>query len=128
MDPADRPSSRIVPWEDLPPHIQAMVARPAPEPPPEPTPPAPTLLSKASSFVGAVATHIADGGRKAPEEVRAARLEACQTCPLHVEPDGCTACGCGVNPALSFVGLDLELKRSWASSRCPDNPPRWGPV
>jgi hypothetical protein len=121
-------------WEDIPAGQRAAIeaawasypASPAiAAAPPNP----PSLSAMAGSFVGAVVAHVADGGRKASAEVRAQRAATCNACPLHdPQKDACTACGCGVIPALSFVGLDLGLKRSWASSVCPDSPPRWGPV
>jgi hypothetical protein len=90
------------------------------------TSPAPSLGRMAVNFVKAGAAHLADGGRKASGEVQARRKALCDSCPKH-DPavDSCSACGCGTVKALSFVGLDLPLKRSWASSRCPLDPPRW---
>lgn len=89
----------------------------------------PSMLKKAGNLASAVVGHVADGGRIAPPEVQAAREAECFACPHHDHPkDGCSACGCGVIGALSFVGLDLALKRSWASSRCPLKVPKWGPV
>ena len=89
----------------------------------------PGPLAMAANFAGAVVAHIADGGRLAPPGVQAGREAECRKCPHHDHhADSCLACGCGVVAAISFVGLDLKFKRSWASSRCPDNPPRWTPV
>lgn len=87
----------------------------------------PGLLERARNLATAVVDHVADGGRIAPPEVQEERRATCFGCPLHDHArDACTKCGCGMNPALSFAGVDLALKRSWASSVCPDRPPRWG--
>src|SRR5579863_8040048 len=76
----------------------------------------PSLLSMAGAFVSAVVTHVADGGSKASEIVQSERKRVCFACPFHDhEKDACLGCRCGSNPVLSFVGLDLELKRSWES-------------
>jgi hypothetical protein len=94
------------------------------------TPGTPGLLTMAGNLAAAVVAHVADGGRKASEAVQAERLAVCQSnvCGQHdAAKDACLACGCGLNPALSFVGLDLALKRSWASSVCPGSSSRWGP-
>jgi hypothetical protein len=95
----------------------------------EPKPPG--ILEMAGSFVRATVAHVADGCREAPPEVQAERKRICLTnaCGSCVnEGRGCNACGCGVSEALSFVGLDMDEKRRWASSRCPLPEPLWGPV
>jgi hypothetical protein len=94
---------------------------------PNPTP-SPSLMTMAVGLAGAVVAHVVDGGRKASQVVQDERRAICRSnvCGQHDGgKDGCTACGCGLNPALSFIGLDFELKRSLASSRCPSDPPRW---
>lgn len=93
------------------------------DPPPDP----PGLLTMAGNLAGSAIAHVADGGRKASPKVQAERRAICRACPLLVD-GGCTACGCGTIKSLSLVGLALDLKRSWASSRCPLEPPRWGAV
>lgn len=83
----------------------------------------PSLPAMAADAARSLAAHLADGGRKAPPEVQAERMTTCRACP-HLEPTmpACRKCGCG-----SVLKGGLELKLSWASSRCPDLNPRWGP-
>jgi hypothetical protein len=91
----------------------------------------PGLAMMAGNLAKAVVAHVADGGRKASPEVQAERKRICLTnqCGCCIDGGkGCTACGCGTIAALSFVGLDMVLKRSLASSRCPLEPPRWEAV
>jgi hypothetical protein len=95
------------------------------------TPPVtpPGLLSMAGSFLGSMAEHAADAFRKASPEVQAERARVCRSCPNH-DPcaNACRSCGCGTVEAIAFLGVNLSLKRSWASSKCPDDPPRWDTV
>lgn len=85
----------------------------------------PTLLTQAASLVGAVVDHALDGFRQATPQVAAQRERLCRECPHAVNGvAGCSSCGCGVIGALSFIGLDMNLKRKLASSACPDG--RWG--
>jgi hypothetical protein len=112
------------------PGYEELAEMPYPEPEPEPEPEPPGLLKMAANLVVAVVEHAADGFRKASPEVQAERERLCLACdPYHEKArDACRACGCGVIGAASFVGLDLKLKRSLASSRCPLGPPRWESV
>lgn len=73
----------------------------------------PSLARKAVTFGLAVTRHVADGARKASPEEQDRRKAACEACS-HLNGDNCRLCGCHLN-----------LKRSWASESCPDNPPRW---
>jgi glycosyltransferase involved in cell wall biosynthesis len=73
----------------------------------------PSLARKAVTFGLAVTRHVADGARKASTEEQDRRKAACEACS-HLNGDNCRLCGCHLN-----------LKRSWASESCPDNPPRW---
>jgi hypothetical protein len=84
----------------------------------------PSARSMARSFLGAMRDLVADGGRIAPRDVRRYRRAACLACPRH-DParDSCSKCGCG-----SVVPGGLAAKLAIASSECPDDPPRWGPV
>jgi hypothetical protein len=78
----------------------------------EATPPdhSPSLLTMAGNFAGAVVAHALDGGRQASEAVQAERKAMCFACDLHDHVrDSCSSCGCSA----------MNLKRSWASSRCP---------
>ncbi len=92
----------------------------------------PGLLAKAGNFVGSVVDHALDGGRKASPEVQAGRLRICRSneCGQVLDDGkGCNACGCGATAAVfNHVGLDMTLKRSWASSRCALEPPLWDAV
>jgi glycosyltransferase involved in cell wall biosynthesis len=79
----------------------------------------PGLLKMGASLVKAVVAHVADAGRKASAEVQAERKAACFACPLLDKVrDRCLKCGCTA----------MNTKRSWASSVCPDDPPRWESV
>lgn len=98
-------------------------------PPPEAKPPG--LVAMSGNLARAVVAHVADGAHHASPEVQADRKRICLSneCGHCINGGkGCTACGCGTIAALSFVGLDMVLKRSLASSRCPLNPPRWEAV
>ncbi len=89
----------------------------------------PNFAQQAVALTKAVVEHVADRGRQAPTEVQAERLTICQACPhSSKEATACSACGCGVIGALSFVGLNMVEKRSWASSRCPLKEPKWDAV
>lgn len=98
-----------------------------PTPPAKPEPPrTPRFAIQVLRFVRGVVAHARDGFRRASRKVRFERERTCLTCPHSSnEARACTACGCGVNPALSFVGLDMISKRAIASSRCPLTEPRW---
>jgi hypothetical protein len=75
----------------------------------------PGPLKMAVNFAQSVIEHVTDGGRKASPEVQAARKATCQACPLWDSArDRCNSCGC----------VAMDLKRSWASSRCPEG--HWG--
>lgn len=77
---------------------------------------APGLLIRAGKLVGAVVDHARDGGRIASPEAQEARETICRACPeLDQQADKCRLCGC------SF----MKTKRSWASSTCPADPPKW---
>ena len=70
--------------------------------------------------------HAADGFRHAPPEVQAERKAICLACD-YADDNGkqCRVCGCGSMSMFSMIGVDLALKRTMASSRCPLNPPKW---
>lgn len=79
----------------------------------------PSMLEKAANLAKAVIGHVADAGRIAPPEVQAARKAECFACSHHDhQRDRCQFCGCTL----------MNLKRSWASERCPLPTPKWGPV
>jgi hypothetical protein len=76
----------------------------------------PGTFRKALNFSKALAEHAKDGMRLVDDETWKGRLELCTLCPNRFY-DSCGLCGCPV-----------DKKASWASSECPDNPPRWGKV
>lgn len=116
------PRLRELPGHEAAAEADARVYFPAngPPAPAEFPPPAAQL----ASFARAMRRLVADGGRLAPRAVRKARRAACGSCSHHVaSPDSCSKCGCG-----SVVPGGLVAKLAIASSECPDDPPRWGPV
>lgn len=79
----------------------------------------PGLLAMGSGFLKAAAVQALAGNRIAPAEVIAQRKATCQACPLHTpDDDGCRSCGCKSRSWLP--GIDLGLKRSWATQDCPE--------
>jgi hypothetical protein len=113
----------------LDPRFAELAARPYPWPPspePEAIQEPPGLLTQATNLTKAVVAHIVDGRRKASPEVQAERKRKCKACPYQENNAiGCRACGCGVIGAFSFIGLDMDKKRSMASVRCPLKDPEW---
>lgn len=83
--------------------------------PPELMGDGPTPLRKAANVVKAVGGHIANGMKKAPEDVQLMRLALCEACPWY-EAGICKHPDCGCN---------MKIKVGWASSRCPLDPPVW---
>lgn len=73
----------------------------------------PSLFRAALGFTQAAAAHAANGMALVTPEEHARRVELCIVCPHRVF-DKCGLCRCRV-----------DLKASWASESCPDNPPRW---
>lgn len=73
----------------------------------------PGLMRKALNFSKALASHVANGQKLVSDEVWQKRMDQCMTCEKR-NMDTCTSCGCPVS-----------AKTSWASSECPDSPPRW---
>lgn len=85
-------------------------ARPRPEPA---LPPAWTTATNAGA---SLVRNAATGFAKAPEDVRVARLAACESCPsLRASDCRCSACSC-------FV----DLKTTLAAEACPEG--KWGAV
>jgi hypothetical protein len=76
----------------------------------------PGTFYRALNFTKALAEHAKDGLRLVDDETWKGRLDLCMLCPNRFY-DTCGLCGCPV-----------DKKTSWASSECPDNPPRWGKV
>jgi peroxiredoxin len=69
--------------------------------------PLPPILTKATNFARAMATHIADGAKKVTAEELERRWELCILCDQR-NGDFCAACGC-----------DLTIKAGWRTSKCP---------
>ncbi len=84
--------------------------------------PQPTLLQKAANFAAAAAQHVAAGAPVASEAEVERRHAICTACP-HYDGKACKLCGCPVARERKWLS-----KLSWADQKCPDDPPRWGPV
>ena len=86
----------------------------------------PRLPAMALDLAKNAIAHAADGFRQATPEVQAARKAICLACD-YADDNGkqCRACGCGGNSIMSYIGLNMDEKRSWATSRCPLIQPRW---
>lgn len=99
-----------------------------PAPAPADPPPKRTFAQRAAAFLAAMkdeAAWRAGGGAGPSAEERAARRAACDACEHRdAEHDGCSLCGCYLEPGLlpprPFGKLDC------ATQACPDNPRRWG--
>lgn len=78
----------------------------------------PCFARRLWNFTQALVRHVGDGGRLVTEEEQAARLAACESCPL-LKDGICThpKCGCGI----SGDRAKFWNKLSWASERCPAN-------
>lgn len=79
----------------------------------------PTLLKMGLNLAQAAAGWAASGFAIAPQSVYDARRVTCGQCPNYSADEffhHCSICGC--------TGVKLHL----ATSKCPDNPPRWGAV
>lgn len=67
----------------------------------------PAVPQLAGNFAKAVASHVADGFRKAPAEIREARMKTCRACPL-LEPvqERCSHpdCGCWCSRKTAWLG------------------------
>jgi glycosyltransferase involved in cell wall biosynthesis len=73
-------------------------------------PKSPGVFTKFRNLATAVARQAAQGFPGVSDEVKAARLATCSTCPSHDAPgDRCRRCGC-----------NLSIKAGWGSSSCPD--------
>jgi len=82
----------------------------------------PSLFQKAANFAAAAAQHVAAGAPMASEAEVARRHDICTACP-HFDGKACGLCGCPVNRERNWLS-----KLSWTDQKCPDDPPRWGPV
>ncbi len=93
------------------------------------------VVHRAIKFGGSALKHGVDlatrgSGATASPEVQEAREQACKGgCAWYDRMnDSCKYCGCGRSGALRAVGIDLKLKRSWASETCPLPLPKWRAV
>ena len=78
----------------------------------------PGFVKKAFNFAKATSEYVRNGMQNVNAEMYKARLDICKTCPIFDEKKGtCTKCGCYI-----------EVKAKWATSTCPDDPPRWPAV
>jgi hypothetical protein len=81
----------------------------------------PGLIRRAMNFTRAAVGHARSGFRRVSDEAREERRAICSKCPLF---DGsiCTHkdCGCPIKDSSAFID-----KLSWASSKCPLDPPKW---
>lgn len=78
----------------------------------------PGIIARLLNFAGAVVQHVAAGMPEAPPGVAAERLAICRECEhFDAEAQQCRLCTCS-----------MPWKVTWADARCPDEPPRWGPV
>jgi len=74
---------------------------------------------KARTFSESLWHHIRNGHKHVDQATRKARETICTKCEHYRPKNGkeCALCGCR-----------MPWKISWASSDCPDNPPRWEAV
>ena len=78
----------------------------------------PSMWKMIANFAMALVQHIKEGSPITSPVDYAKRLKTCNACPhLNRESFRCGKCGCL-----------LEHKAKWATSTCPDDPPRWGPT
>jgi hypothetical protein len=103
----------VAPWNPGTPGPDPADWIPSEAAPPPPAPP--SLLSRAASFAGALADHVAHGLPHVPDAEKARRLAICRACP-NLMPDGATCNRCGCN---------MPIKTGWLNQKCPLNPPKW---
>lgn len=85
------------------------------------------IITQAADLASAVGEFLNDECRVASPEVQAEREAICKACPYQQNNGmACTRCACGMNPLLSFIGLNMATKRSMPLSACPDG--RWPAV
>ncbi len=64
-------------------------------------------------FSSELKAHAASKYVHVPPDIKAYRLSICGDCPFFLD-SRCTKCSCF-----------MDIKTGWASSQCPDEPPRW---
>ena len=74
----------------------------------------PSLFQQAKNFGKALTKHVASGMKNVSPLQQEERLSHCNSCEYLDKDRHCTICGC-----------DVDKKTLWASSECPDKPPRW---
>ena len=75
----------------------------------------PNIFQMLRTFTKELTKYVASGQPHVTAEQYADRLDTCTKCPLLNEKlMRCKVCGCL-----------LEHKAKWATTVCPDNPPRW---
>lgn len=65
-------------------------------------------------FAKELTEHAQDGMRNVDPVTYKSRIELCNGCPNLTEHSTCSLCGCF-----------MPVKAKWATSRCPDDPPKW---
>lgn len=89
----------------------------------------PSLPQRAVNLAVDSVTHLANGSKQVPDEVRAWRLSQCESCVEYFDAKLKTCahprCGCGMRQQRGIIDA-----LSWASKRCPigrwDNPTATG--
>lgn len=74
----------------------------------------PGFFQQLSNLTASVVGHLANGAKHVSPEVLEERKAICTACPHLTAERRCAKCGCYV-----------DVKASWESERCPDDPPRW---
>lgn len=65
-------------------------------------------------FAKELTEHAQDGMKNVDPVTYKSRIELCNGCPNLTEHSTCSLCGCF-----------MPVKAKWATSRCPDDPPKW---
>ena len=65
-------------------------------------------------FAKELTNHVAGGMEKVDPVTFKKRMEACVECPNFTKESTCALCGCY-----------MPVKTKWATSKCPDDPPKW---
>ena len=65
-------------------------------------------------FAKELTEHAQDGMKNVDPVTYKSRIELCNGCPNLTEHSTCSLCG-----------RFMPVKAKWATSRCPDDPPKW---
>lgn len=81
----------------------------------------PSLIKKAKSFLQSRHEWIKAGRpMRTPEKIKELYNNVCKVCPHYLSSGySCDICGCYINEGTSWNKL------AWATTRCPDEPPKW---